>query len=111
MLKNPNNIIRDALMLGKTQFLNAVIEDRRQPEVLRKELPARECGEELADGKKPRKYDLLIIKGDRVIPVAETGIGSDGPHPNIVQRESAQQDLMLGELLLNPTASLKGKDK
>jgi hypothetical protein len=56
-------------------------------------------------------YKIEIVKGDKVIPVEETGIGREGEHPNIVIREMQKKERELNRLLSNPAASLKGKNK
>ncbi len=58
-----------------------------------------------------RDYRIEIVKGDKIIPVDETGTGREGEHPNIIIREKHGQERALTNLLANPTASLKGKDK
>lgn len=58
-----------------------------------------------------RDYKIEIVKGDRVIPVEETGTGREDEHPNIVIRETQRKERELNRLLSNPTASLKGKNK
>jgi hypothetical protein len=64
---------------------------------------------------KKRKYAITIVKEGRVIEADE----SDNPaahdrdswHPNIVVREMQAEEHLSNDLLFDPAASLKGKDK
>ncbi len=57
-----------------------------------------------------REYKLEAVKGDKVIPV-EIETGRESEHPNIIIRETQKKESSLANLLANPTASLKAKNK
>lgn len=58
-----------------------------------------------------RDYKIEIVKEGRVIPVEETGTGRESEHPNINIREMQRAERELNQLLSDPVASLKGKNK
>jgi len=57
-----------------------------------------------------REYKLEAVKGDKVIPV-KVGTGRKSEHPNTIIRETQKKESALANLLANPTASLKAKNK